>query len=334
MRDAPDFDLADLRKVDVESFPIRRIGKKRALRVVNGTERPVAERDARRIEKLVIPPAWRNVRISADPRSHIQAVGRDEAGRLQYIYHADWETVRSANKARRLQDLVAALPRLRRAIARDLDAADGRRTLATAARLVDRLCLRAGHEQYAGEESGRGAATLLKKHVRISGDTVLFDFPGKGGKRVELTLADRKIARNLLAALKLPGRRLFKLKGNDGWRSMTANDLNRYLSEIAGCDISAKDFRTLRASALALARFSENSGGTAKARKQLAVQVVREVSVRLVNTPAVVRKSYIYATILDQYLAGSLPSCAAVKPIRGCSRSEALLHQFLAHELN
>jgi DNA topoisomerase-1 len=141
---------SQLRKVEVESFPILRSPGGRMRKMVRGKTRPVSEEDARRIERLVIPPAWRDVRISADPRSHIQAVGRDEAGRRQYIYHEEWEAVRSAEKGERLRRLINALPRIRRRIACDLDQPGDPRILATAARLIDRLCLRAGHEEYAG----------------------------------------------------------------------------------------------------------------------------------------------------------------------------------------
>ena len=51
---------------------------------------------------MAVPPAYQEVRYSPDPTSHLQAVGRDAAGRLQYRYHADWEKVREQRKAHRL----------------------------------------------------------------------------------------------------------------------------------------------------------------------------------------------------------------------------------------
>src|SRR5690242_13888209 len=118
--DDPALPAARLIKAEVEAFPIRRSSQGRIRHVANGKSKSVGSRDASRIKKLVIPPAWRDVRISADPRSHIQAVGRDEAGRRQYIYHPDWEDVRNELKARRLNRLIVALPRIRDRIARDL----------------------------------------------------------------------------------------------------------------------------------------------------------------------------------------------------------------------
>jgi len=331
MRDASSPVDVRLRRVDVDSFPIQRAAKGRPLvRLVNGRGKPLAQRDIRRIEKLVIPPAWRNVRVSADPHSHIQAVGRDEAGRRQYIYHPEWEAIRSAQKAKRLRRLIKALPRLRRTVARDLDRADDRRVLATAARLIDRLGLRAGHEEYAGEESGRGVATFLRKHLRLSGETLSLDFPGKGRKRVTASITDRKVARNIADLIGIPGRRVFKLMTETGRRNMTANDLNRYLADVAKCDISAKDFRTLHASVMALERLIENTARTGPERRRVLAGVAKEISRFLCNTPAVVRKSYIHARIIEEYEDGTLTDNFRRSRLRKCRRGEALLYRFLS----
>ncbi|QIG47430.1 DNA topoisomerase IB [Nordella sp. HKS 07] len=317
-----------LRKADIDAFPIRRARPGKIRHVTNGKARSISSRDAARIAKLVIPPAWRDVRISADPRSHIQAVGRDEAGRRQYIYHRDWEVVRNDVKARRLARLIAALPRIRGSIARDLDREGDDAVLATAARLVDRLCLRAGHEEYAGEESGRGVATLLRKHVAVSGAIVSFDFPGKGKKHIQASLDDSKCARNIARAKLSSGRRLFKLRSGKGYRNMTAGDLNRYLAGIAGAKISAKDFRTLRASSVALERLAGSAGGTDTERRRALAQVAKEISAMLANTPAVTRKSYIHAAIIEQHENGSLSYCTG-KPLPRCTKAEQGLHDFL-----
>jgi DNA topoisomerase-1 len=323
---------SELRKAGVESFPILRSPGGRLRKMVKGKTRPVSEEDARRIERLVIPPGWRNVRISADPRSHIQAVGRDEAGRRQYIYHKEWEAVRSAEKGERLRRLINALPRIRRRIARDLDQPGDLRILATAARLIDRLCLRAGHEEYAGEESGRGAATLLCKHVRVVKDTVELDFPGKGKRRIVTSFADAKVARNIEEARKTRGRRLFKLRSGKSYRNMTANDLNAYLARIAKCDITAKDFRTLRASSLAITKLASNPQKTSTARRRMLAGICREISAVLSNTPAVVRKSYVHSPVVAEYEQGTLLAAPIATRLHGCTQGERLLLAFLQAE--
>jgi DNA topoisomerase I len=321
-----------LRRAEVESFSIQRMPGGRVRKLVKGKAIPVTEREARRIDGLVIPPAWREVRISADPRTHIQAVGRDEAGRRQYIYHEEWEAVRSAEKADRLRRLIAALPRIRRTIAHDLHHFDDRRVLATAARLVDRLSFRAGHEEYAGEESGRGAATLLRKHVRVLNDRVEFDFPGKGKRRIQISHADPQLSRVIGEATRVGGRRLFRLRSSDGYRNMTANDLNAYLARIAKCEISAKDFRTLRASALAIASLSVQRGKSIAEKRRILAKTFREISTVLCNTPAVVRKSYVHPPLITEFEKGSLAAMTVRTRLRGCTQSECLLLDFLQRE--
>jgi DNA topoisomerase-1 len=320
-----------LRKIEVSELTIRRLKHGRGTRLVNGQAAPVSARHRERVDALAIPPAWKDVRISADPWTHIQAVGRDDAGRLQYIYHAEWETVRAAAKDERLQKLVAALPRMRTAIRRDLSEQSDRTALAAAARLVDRLHLRAGHEAYAGEESGRGVATLLKRHVQISGNKIRLTFPGKGKKRIDVSIADRKLVAAISALMQLRGPRLFKIQSAGGWRKMTAMDLNGYLAEISKEAISAKDFRTLYASAFALARLSELPLSKSKTGLRRAISTVaKEISVHLVNTPAIVRKSYIHPRIIADYEAGRWPRSLSPSILRNCSPAESLLCAYLS----
>jgi DNA topoisomerase I len=322
-----------LTKAKVEEFPLRRVRHGRGTRIVNEKAEPADVRHINRIKALVIPPAWRNVRISADPRSHIQAVGRDDAGRRQYIYHREWEHVRSADKACHLLRLVQALPRIRGAIARDLDSSGNERILATAMRLVDRLGLRAGHEEYAGEESGRGAASLLKKHVQVSGRRLQLDFPGKGKKHIRAELYDPKCVKNIRWSLKIPGVRLFRIITAQGMRNMTAVDLNKYLFEISGEEVSAKDFRTLRASSHALWRFSGSQSSSKREREREALSVAKEISANLCNTPAIVRKSYIHPRIIECHVKGRLGITPHIKAMRGRSKPETLLLKFLRLEV-
>lgn len=318
-----------LRKIEVGDLEIRRVKHGRGTRLVKGAA-PVSVRHRDRADALAIPPAWKDVRISADPWSHIQAVGRDDAGRLQYIYHADWEAVRAATKDERLQKLIAALPRIRAAIRRHLKERSDLAALAAAARLVDRLHLRAGHEAYAGEESGRGVATLQKRHVQISGNKIRLIFPGKGKKRIDVSLTDRKLAPVISGLLQLPGHRLFKLESGNGWRKMTATDLNAYFASIADEGISAKDFRTLYASATAVSRLVELPlPKTKSGLRRTIAGVAKEISAHLVNTPAIVRKSYIHPKIIARYESGEFPRELGPANRRRLSKAECLLCAFL-----
>lgn len=322
-----------LRKVEVDDLSLRRVACGRGFTVRDSEDDVVSDPLLRaRIAGLVIPPAWRDVRIANDERAHIQAVGRDEASRLQYIYHPDWEQVRAARKADRLRRLGAVLPGLRTALAghlrdRQLSPAS---VAAAAVTLIDRAALRAGHEAYAGDEGGRGAATLLKRHARAADGRVELDFPGKGGRRVVKAVPGRRLAAKVAALKAVPGPRLFKARNGAGLKMVTAEDLNDYLKSETGSDVTAKDFRTFHASALAIERFCEMGPEAAGGRRKAMASVCREVADFLQNTPAVCRSSYIHATVLDAFADGELAeNLLRGRPRRGLSRSETALMRFL-----
>ena len=263
-----------------------------------------------RIKALGIPPAWRDVRIAPNPRAHIQALGVDDAGREQYIYHAEWELRREGKKQRRLAALTAALPRLRRQIEAALAAEAGSRELplAIAVALIDRTAMRVGREEYLQTSGTRGAGTLFSRDIRISGDEVCMTFDAKGGKRAEYCLTDAPLAEAIRRILTLPGKRLLVWRDETGKvRPIKTGAINAYLRELTGAEISAKDFRTLHASALAaeaLARMEVGKSDTAR-RRQMA-QVARQVSEVLRNTPAISRKSYIAPCLFRLFDDGKL----------------------------
>jgi DNA topoisomerase-1 len=322
-------DELGLRRIDASELTIVRIAENETFDYVRDGKRPVGRRDRNRIIELTIPPAWSEVRIARDPDAHLQAVGRDEAGRLQYIYHSAWDDVRSAAKAVRLTQLGQVLSSLRPAVEEDLKVDSARLPLAVAARLVDLLHLRAGHESYAGDEGGRGVATLLKQHVRVDGASFLLRFRGKGGKRIEKAHSDAVLAEALTALRGIRGPRLFKLRTEQGYRPMTASDLNAYLAEIAGKPVTAKDFRTFYASATALDHLSQLGVVEAPtARRRAILEIARAISAELANTPAVVRKSYIHPRIGETFERGELSTMNNSRMRAWLSSAESKLMRF------
>jgi DNA topoisomerase I len=289
-----------------------------------------------RIKALGIPPAWRDVRIAPNPRAHIQALGVDEAGRDQYIYHPEWELRREDKKQRRLSALTAALPRLRRQVATALAAEIGSRELALgiAIALIDRTAMRVGREKYLETSGTRGAGTLYSRDVQVNGDEVTISFDAKGGKRAEYSLTDRRLADAVRRILTLPGKRLLVWRDEAGRvRPIKTGAINAYLREVAGTEISAKDFRTLHASALAgevLAQMEVGQSETAR-RRQMA-QVAREVADVLRNTPAISRKSYIAPCLFKLFDDGKLKQMweAAGKGRSGLLQRERRLGAVLA----
>jgi DNA topoisomerase I len=309
----------------------RRCGK--GFAYVDGEGRTIRDKAVKaRVKQLAIPPAWTDVCISEDERAHIQAVGRDTEGRLQYRYHPDWDKARSETKAQRLLRLGLALPRLRDAVRKALSGPELTRTkiIAAVVRLIDRALLRPGYEEYAKGSGARGASTLLKTDVAVQGDKVVVEFEGKGGKPVKRELQDRMLAGVVKKLSSLKGRRLFSATDESGQeRPITAREVNAFLAEASGSDVTAKDFRTFRASAEALAFLTENNGHE-KLRQQAIVEAADAASEILVNTRAVARSSYIHASVIKAYETGKLEASLFRGRLRsGLNRIESALMRFL-----
>jgi DNA topoisomerase I len=318
---------------DQNELTIRRIkrGKGYSFVRANGT----AIRHAgtiRRLNRMAMPPAYRDVRYSPDPNSHLQAVGVDAAGRLQYRYHADWEKVREQRKAHRLARLVAALPKIRRNVARHLAGHEPTRefALSAAIELIARTAIRPGNESYARLNGTRGATTLHKSNVTLEDDCLVLTFKGKGGKAVRKECDAAKLVRALGILRELPGRRMFQYRDAQGVvRPVSTSQVNAFLREIAGIKISLKDFRTLMASAVALETLSRVTPATsARGRKKQILEAIRAAADELTNTPAICRRSYVHDTIVTAFEDGILERFAAtLKGQRSQSRREQLLAQ-------
>ena len=289
----------------------------------------------KRLNSMAVPPAYEEVRYSPDPNSHLQAVGRDAAGRLQYRYHADWEKVREQRKAHRLARLVAALPKIRRNVSAHLSGDEPTREFALAAviELIARTAIRPGSESYARLSGTRGASTLLKSNVTIEDDCVVLTFKAKGGKAVRKECEASKLVRALGILRQLPGKRMFQYRDDAGnVRVVNATQVNEFLREIAGIRISLKDFRTLMASAVVLESLSRISpAASARGRKRQVLEAVRAAADELSNTPAICRKSYVHDTIVTAFEDGILERFAAtMKGYRSQSKREQLLAQVVA----
>lgn len=263
-----------------------------------------------RARMLAIPPAWEDVRIAPHPRAHIQACGRDAAGRVQYIYHPQWEEQRQARKHSQLTLLATALPSVRRRVARDLSAEAGTPALALAiaVALIDRTAMRIGRERYLKSSGTRGAGTLFVRDVRVRGSSVSLDFPAKSGKKVQYRFADRRLAEAIARIKTLTGKRLLVYHDEGGaTRAITSEMINSYLEDAAKAHVTAKDFRTLHASSLAgeaLAAIAP--AASVSARKRQITAVTRQVAEFLHNTPAISRKSYIAPCLFRLFDDGAL----------------------------
>lgn len=320
-----------LKRVSRDDLVVRRVrhGRGHAYLDADGKSWPRGELRERALN-LGIPPAWTEVRVAPAPNMHIQACGLDAAGRVQYIYHPDWEARRTAKKQKQLALLTAALPRIRRHVSRDLEAETGSRTLALAigVALIDRTAMRIGRERYLDARGTRGAGTLYARDVTVKGDEITVGFPAKSGKVAEYTLSDARLAAAIARVKTIPGKRLLMYRDEAGKaRSIRSEEMNRYLREIADAPVTAKDFRTLHASALAaeaLARIEP--GETPTARKRQLAEVTKEVASFLRNTPAITRASYIAPCLFTLFEKAKLSDLwAAVEGRDGLRVREARL---------
>lgn len=323
-----------LRHVEADALPLRRVPRGRGFSYHDAEGNRIADAATlARIRSLVIPPAYREVRIAASPRDHIQAVGRDDAGRLQYLYHPDWEAVRLAQKTDRLATLCAALPHLRRTVDETLrqEGLGRDKVMAAVVLLIDRTHIRIGSEAYVHTGRSRGATTLLKRHVRIVDGCARLTFHGKRRTPIACEIDAPAFLDVLRQLRRLPGRRLFQYRDGGTVRRVHAADVNDWIHGVAGARVSAKDFRTLAASAVAVELFAAMAPDQrASNRKSQIAGVMKEIAAMLVNTPAVARSSYVHPAVVDAFLAGDLAErLAACRSAAWLSRREAAVAELV-----
>jgi DNA topoisomerase I len=269
-------------------------------------------KDARtkhRIKALAIPPAWTEVWIAPASNGHIQATGRDARGRKQYRYHADWQKSRDETKFGKMLTFAKILPKLRRRVRQHLrrKKLDREKVLATIVTLLETTLIRVGNQEYARTNGSFGLTTLQDRHVTFKKSETRFSFRGKTGKMWKLAVSDRRIARIVRDCQDLPGQHLFQYETDDGIKAVTSDDVNEYLREISGENISAKDFRTWAGTVLAAVALSEfEAVDSAAAAKRNVRQAIENVAARLGNTPSICRKCYVHPEVLECYLEGQL----------------------------
>jgi DNA topoisomerase-1 len=283
-----------------------------------------------RLRGLVLPPAWTNVWISADPRAHLQATGIDAAGRKQYRYHANWRRERDSTKYHRMLDFAAALPAIRRRARRDMmgPSCCRPRVLATVVELLARTYIRIGNEEYKRKHNSHGLTTLQDRHVKIKGRRLQFAFRGKSGVFQTIEIEEPRLAKAVRECQDLPGQTLFQYRDEHRRiKSVLSTDINNYLKEAAGGPFTAKDFRTWAGTlAAAEALAASEIGETKAAVNKAIVGAIDQVAATLGNTRSVCKSSYIHPAVLDAFREGvtlRTISCGSVP--RGLKDVEARL---------
>jgi DNA topoisomerase I len=264
----------------------------------------------KRIRSLAVPPAWQAVWICPYPNGHIQAIGRDQRGRKQYRYHPRWREVRDESKFGKMLVFGQKLPLIRERVEADLGrrGMPRERVLAAIVRLMEMTFFRIGNAEYARTNKSFGLTTLRNRHVTVDGSQIHLSFRGKGGIRYESDIRDRRLARIVKNCQDLPGYELFQYLDEEGSRHpVDSADVNDYLREITGEEITAKDFRTWAATCLAALALQEIATFDAEAsRKSPIVRAAERVAKHLGNTPAICRRCYIHPAIFEGFIDGTL----------------------------
>jgi DNA topoisomerase I len=292
---------------------IRRLGSKERgffYRYPGTNETVREERVLRRIEDLKVPPAWDDARIARGPSAKVQAIGYDSAGRLQYLYHPKYRERKERKKFDRILRFSDALPQMRRTTSNHLrrKKLDREKVLATMTRLMNAAYFRVGDERYARKNRTYGIATLRRKHLRVEGDTMIFEYTGKWGQVQRKAVTDARLRRVVEECSELPGYEIFKYLDESGEvRNVKARDLNAYVKEVMGPEFTPKDFRTWAGTLFAAVKLAE-IGATEdlKQAEKNVLEAVDDVATRLGNTRDIARASYISPRVIDHYMEGSV----------------------------
>jgi DNA topoisomerase-1 len=305
--------FAGLRYTSDQSPGYARIAAGKGFRYIDTSGKTIRDKSKlTRIRSLVIPPAWKKVWICPDDIGHLQAVGFDARGRKQYRYHPSYRALRNLTKFHGLPDIVRGIELVRRRSRQylSLPGMPREKVLAALIRLLDITGIRVGNEQSASENNTFGLTTLRNRHVEIDGATLVFRFTGKSGVKHELKISDRRLAQIVRQCHDLPGQRLFEYVDEEGEpHAVLSSDVNSYLSELSGQELTAKDFRTWAGTvecAIALRDIGEFSSET-QAKKNI-VAAIKTAAGRLGNRAATCRTYYIHPAVTEAYLAGELLS--------------------------
>ena len=293
---------------DQPGWTRRRAGK--GFVYLDGSGDRLPEEDAQRVRDLVIPPAWVDVWVTPYANGHLQAVGTDDAGRRQYLYHPDWRTRRDAEKFERMLEFGKALARARELVLTDLgrEGMPLERACAASVRLLDLGYFRIGNDVYADENGSFGLTTLERRHVKRRQDKLVFAFTGKSGVDHEIEIDDVVVIEAIEIMRKRRGKDLRLLSYQDGraWRSILPDLVNTYVRSSTGLEATAKDFRTWHATVLAAAALAETPepGETKASRKRAVSGAMKEVASFLGNTPTLARSSYVDPRVIEAYEHG------------------------------
>ena len=328
-------EVAKLRYVSPDEPGLTRLRKGRGFTYRDDKGVTVIDVQVRdRLAKIAIPPAWKKVWIATWPDAHLLAVGKDERGRKQYIYHQRWRSIRDQLNFYRLIGFGAAMPKIRADVETQLRRRtfDEQRVIAAMLRIMDLAGLRVGNEVYAEDNDSYGLSTLTRRHVRVRGSQVDFNFPAKSGKQADTSITDAGVARVIEKLAAQRRRRLFTVGG----RVIDSDDINRRLAELSGAHFTAKDFRTWKGSSVAFGYLRAHLTGEQAGSESTVLAAIDAAADALSNTRTVCRAHYVHPDVVDGFTSGELARYLKGRRPRGAGRldvNEKLMLGFLSQVL-
>ncbi len=282
----------------------------RGFRYLNKSGNPLKPEEIEKVKKLIIPPAWNDVKICPSDDGHIQAIGSDDKGRKQYIYNSDWIAQQKQHKFDGMIRFGEILPKIRRTVYRHMaqEELSRKKILATVVWLLENTFIRVGNKAYEKENNSYGLTTLREKHVKVRGNKIKFSFKGKSGVYHELGVTNSRVAKTIKRCIELPGYKLFRYLDDDGKKQIVdSQDVNEYLHNLAGESMSAKDFRTWGGTTIAgTTLYNLGAPSSEDEAKAALSQTIEEVADHLGNTVAVCKEYYIHPKVLKSYEDGTL----------------------------
>ncbi|TCK66858.1 DNA topoisomerase-1 [Winogradskyella wandonensis] len=300
----------DLVYVDDSALVIKRKEEKKGF-IYLSANKPISDKkELNRIKRLAIPPVWKKVKISKTSQGHLQAVGRDEKLRKQYIYHELWKKIRNQTKFFKMASFGKQLPKIRKKIAEDINQKGWplTKTIALVIRLMEETHIRIGNDQYAKKNKTYGLSTLRKKHIDHQEDSITFHFIGKKGKEHNIELNDDKLIKLVNQCEEIPGWELFKYYDeNNEKQTLESGMINDYLHNITEDIYTAKDFRTWAATVIFFeSLYDLGLPKKKKKRKKRILKALDKTSEALGNTRNICRKYYVHPALINKFLTGTI----------------------------
>ncbi|MDX1461800.1 MAG: DNA topoisomerase IB [Marinirhabdus sp.] len=303
-------ELANLIYITENKLTIKRHKHGRGFYYTRNGEKIVDRESIKRFKSLVIPPAWKDVRITHLKNGHLQVVGRDEKNRKQYRYHPSWSEIKNKTKFFKMIAFGNALPKIRATVEKDLKlkTMTKRKCLALVIQLMEETHIRIGNEYYAQKNKSYGLSTMRTKHLDILEHEIQFSFVGKKGKKHEVVVKDKKLRNLVMQCKEIPGWELFQYYDENGnHHSIDSGMVNDYIHEVSGDLFSAKDFRTWAASKLFFEYLYEV--GLPKTKKEMKSNILKgydTAAAGLGNTRSVCRSYYVHPILPEKYEDGSI----------------------------